>query len=122
MSDAQKRTKSEKAVVHVLRALVDDPRKFDLLGHGTESWNLLSQAFAEVMDLDPAEVKGWGPEGGRWERYLEERERNQRVIDQAEEYGIPSSEIIELTGYEGCECAADADDPGAYLKHLACVR
>lgn len=46
-------TKAERAVEHVLRAIRDDGRKAYLLGYGTETFRLLTDAHAERFGEDP---------------------------------------------------------------------
>ena len=44
--------KSEIAVSHVLRSLIDDGRKAYLFGFGTQAFSLLTEAYAETNALD----------------------------------------------------------------------
>ena len=50
-------TKSEIAVAHVLKAIRDDGRKAYLMGHGTQTFALLTEAYAEANGLDPEEFR-----------------------------------------------------------------
>lgn len=45
-------TKAEIAVAHVLRAMRDDGRKAYLLGNGSQTYALLTEAYAEANGLD----------------------------------------------------------------------
>lgn len=45
-------TKADIAVAHVLRAIRDDGRKAWLLGYGTQTFALLTEAYAEANGLD----------------------------------------------------------------------
>lgn len=49
---AAEATKAELAVEHVLRAILDDGRKAYLLGLGTETFRLLTDAHAERLGED----------------------------------------------------------------------
>lgn len=44
-------TKAEIAVAHVLNAIRDDGRKAYLMGLGTQTFALLTEAYAEANDL-----------------------------------------------------------------------
>lgn len=46
-------TKAELAVAHTLRAIREDGRKAYLLGYGTETFRLLTDAHAERFGEDP---------------------------------------------------------------------
>lgn len=50
-------TKSEIAVAHVLRAIRDDGRKAYLMGLGTQTFALLTEAYAESNGLDPQQYR-----------------------------------------------------------------
>jgi hypothetical protein len=45
-------TKAEIAVAHVLRAMRDDGRKAYLFGNGSQTYALLTEAYAETNGLD----------------------------------------------------------------------
>lgn len=45
-------TKAEVAVAHVLRAMRDDGRKAYLFGKGSQTFALLTEAYAETNSLD----------------------------------------------------------------------
>lgn len=45
-------TKAEIAVAHVLRSMRDDGRKAYLLGKGSQTFALLTEAYAETNGLD----------------------------------------------------------------------
>lgn len=45
-------TKAEIAVAHVLNAIRDDGRKAYLMGLGTQTFTLLTEAYAEANGLD----------------------------------------------------------------------
>lgn len=50
-------TKSEIAVAHVLNAIRDDGRKAYLMGLGTQTFTLLTEAHAETNGLDPLKFR-----------------------------------------------------------------
>jgi hypothetical protein len=50
-------TKAEIAVAHVLNAIRDDGRKAYLIGLGTQTFTLLTEAYAEANGLDPEEFR-----------------------------------------------------------------
>jgi hypothetical protein len=50
-------TKAEIAVAHVLRAIRDDGRKAYLMGLGTQTFTLLTEAYAEANGLDPQQYR-----------------------------------------------------------------
>lgn len=49
---ASEPTKADAAVSHVLRAIRDDGRKAYLMGFGSQSFELLTEAYAEANGLD----------------------------------------------------------------------
>lgn len=44
-------TRSDKAVVHLIRRIVDDPDTAYRLGYGTRSWELLVAAYADLYRM-----------------------------------------------------------------------
>ena len=50
-------TKAEIAVAHVLNAIRDDGRKAYLMGLGTQTFTLLTEAHAEANGLDPQKFR-----------------------------------------------------------------
>lgn len=50
-------TKAETAVAHVLNAIRDDGRKAYLMGIGTQTFTLLTEAYAESNGLDPQKFR-----------------------------------------------------------------
>lgn len=45
-------TKADQAVAHALRAIRDDGRKAYLIGYGSRTFDLLTEAYAEANGLD----------------------------------------------------------------------
>lgn len=50
--------KMKKAVAHTLRAISDDPRKYELMGLGTKTFSLLTEAQAASEGRNVADVRG----------------------------------------------------------------
>lgn len=50
-------TKAEIAVAHVLNAIRDDGRKAYLMGLGTQTFTLLTEAYAEAKGLDAQQYR-----------------------------------------------------------------
>jgi hypothetical protein len=48
---------ADKAVAHVINRMRDDERLADRLGYGTESFDLLTKAYAEAKGLDIEEFR-----------------------------------------------------------------
>ena len=127
MSEPEKRSAAEKAVAHVFQTIREDPEKFWLLGRGTQSWELLSEVYAELIGEDPEAVKRWGPDEERVKRFREEKDRKAKILEAAEDedededddFDSCAPDIIEISVYDDCYCAADADDPGGYLRYIS---
>lgn len=69
------------AISHVLNALADDPRKYWLMGNGTESYAKLTTAAAVLWKTPVEKIrKDFQPEKAKHERYCEEVEANERLL------------------------------------------
>jgi len=80
---------AKEATRHLLNAICDDPRKYWLMGVGTESWVKLTAAHAALWELDVAEVrKNFQPDKKHYQQYCEEREAHQKLLTHCRENGI----------------------------------
>ena len=50
-------SKAEIAVAHVLKAIREDGRKAYLMGLGTQTFTLLTEAYAEANGIDPEKFR-----------------------------------------------------------------
>lgn len=48
---------AKRAIAHTLQAIADDPRKYDLMGLGTQSYALLTEAAATLWDQPVDDVR-----------------------------------------------------------------
>ena len=65
----------------MLQATVDDPRKFYLLGPGTESRERLLEAYAAIQGKGREEIIEPVPAPRRWQAFLEEKKRDEELIE-----------------------------------------
>lgn len=88
MSDTEKLALAKDAVAHVLNAIADDPRKYYLLGPATGSFDKLTKAAAALFDEPLDEVRrNFRCERERYERYLNERLEDERLIEIGRQHG-----------------------------------
>jgi hypothetical protein len=72
------------AIIHCLDAIASDPRKFWLMGHGTGSRAKLLAAYAALTGRTEEECEGlWLPNTERYEAYCEQREADERLIEES---------------------------------------
>jgi hypothetical protein len=84
--------KAKGAIAHALNAICDDPKKYWLLGSGTETWERLTEAHALLWAINVEQVrKEFQPDPGRYKHYEEERERDRRLLDYCRDNHIKAS-------------------------------
>jgi hypothetical protein len=77
------------AIKHVLNAIADDPRKYWLMGEGTESFAQLTAAAAAIWGVPVEKVrKDFSPGREKWDRYCTEREAQDKLLTHCREKGI----------------------------------
>ena len=70
------------AIAHVLNTICDDPKKFYLLGTGTESYRRLTDAHAQIHRLHVEEVRqDFAPNPERYASYLASLESEKQIHD-----------------------------------------
>lgn len=83
---------AKSAIAHVLNAIADDPAKFWLMGAGTQSYALLTDAHAALTGTPEGEVRQrFRPEPRRYEAYCKEREERDRLVRHCRDHGIKPS-------------------------------
>lgn len=81
------------AVLHVLRVICDDPRKFYLMGDMTGAYEKLTLAAALVWGEPVDDIrKNFRPESREWERYCEERKTQERLLRYCQDNGITGAD------------------------------
>jgi hypothetical protein len=79
----------------VLGAICDDPRKYWLLGDGTESWAQLTQAHAALHDIPVAKVRqDFQPNPVSYGQYCEQLKEERALLEYCREKGITGREEI----------------------------
>jgi hypothetical protein len=77
------------AIAHVLNAIADDPRKYWLMGNGTESYAKLTEAAAAIWKLPVEKVcADFQPKEKAYKLYCAEREENERLLRHCQENKI----------------------------------
>jgi hypothetical protein len=77
------------AIHHVLNAIADDPRKYYLMGNGTESYAQLTAAAAIMWDIPVENVrKQFAPPPDKWNRYVAQQEADEKLLRHCREKGI----------------------------------
>lgn len=80
---------AKEAIAHVLNALRDDPRKYWLMGEGTGSYAKLIDAAAALWGEPVDKLREhFSPTEPKWSRFLEQRERDEKLIEYCQEQGI----------------------------------
>jgi len=80
---------AKSAIAHVLHAIADDPRKYWLMGNGTESWSKLTEAAAAIWDQPVIKIrKDFVPPKEKYDRHCKEVEANERLLTYCREHGI----------------------------------
>lgn len=88
-TEAEQLTLAKDAVHHVLNAIADDPRKYWLMGNGTESYAKLTAAAAALWDRPLANVReNFQPLKEPYDRWCAEREAHERLLTYCRENGI----------------------------------
>ena len=78
-------TDTKRAIHHLLDAIVYDPRKYDLLGPGTESWSKLTRLAARLWGKDQDEIVScYAPDERKLLRHRRREEAQQTVLRQHE--------------------------------------
>ena len=84
---------AKQAVWHVIATVCDDPRKYWLLGEGTESWAKLTAAHAVMSDKPLQTIRdNCKPNQAAYAQYCAEREEEQQLIRHCREHGIKPKE------------------------------
>lgn len=82
MSDEEKLKLAKATIAHVLNAIADDARKYYLMGAGTQSYNLLTEAasalFGEPLEKIRADFR---PSDHDLKNYRDQREEDARLIE-----------------------------------------
>ena len=77
------------AVAHALRAIAHDPRKYWLMGNGTESWERLTAAAAAIWNHPVEKIRAdFQPRPDEYEDYVKSLEADQRLLRHCRENGI----------------------------------
>lgn len=93
--DSEKLALARKTIRHVLGAICEDPRKFWLLGNGTESYALLTECHAFLSGQSRGDVRhNFKPEEKGYRRFCLEQERRERLLRICEERGI-TADLLE---------------------------
>jgi vacuolar-type H+-ATPase catalytic subunit A/Vma1 len=84
------------AIFLVLNAIADDPRKYYLMGAYTGSYEKLTEAAAAIWDKPVDEIKKrFQPQADVAERFEQEKEETDAIIEFCQEHGITSENIEE---------------------------
>ena len=87
---------AKEAIMHVLNAIADDPRKYWLMGRLTGSYEKLTRAAAEILGKPIKEVQShFQPEVEEYEKYIAKREEEAQILDFCNENGLTSQNIKE---------------------------
>lgn len=77
------------AISHVINAIADDPRKYWLMGNGTESWNKLTLAAAAILNTPVERIRAdFQPPKDKYDRYCNEIEANEKLLRFCRDNGI----------------------------------
>lgn len=87
---AEEQLKLCKSAIHrVLNAIADDPRKYWLMGNGTESWAQLTTAAAALWNEPVEKIRAdFQPPPNAYDRFCKEQEQNERLLTHCREKGI----------------------------------
>lgn len=87
--DVQTHEACKAAVLHTLDALRNDPRKFWLMGDGTETFEKLTTAAALIYGKPQDEVKAaFRPRVDEWKRYCAALNEDRKLLTHCRERGI----------------------------------
>ena len=80
---------AKSAIIHVLTAIKDDPRKYWLLGNGTGSWEKLTMAAAVLWAHPVEKIRAdFQPRKEEYQRYCEQRDKDEKLLEYCRENGI----------------------------------
>jgi hypothetical protein len=81
------------AIFHVLNAICSDPKKYYLMGQGTESWEKLTRAAACLLDKPLEDVRPrYRPGLIEYERYLVHMEKQDELLEYCRRRGITAQD------------------------------
>jgi len=88
-SDLEKLKLCKAAISHIINAIVDDPRKYWLLGNGTGSWEKLTTAAAALWNQPAAKIRAdFKPRTEEYHRYCAQRDQDEKLLEYCRENGI----------------------------------
>lgn len=77
------------AISRVINAIAYDPRKYWLMGEGTESWAQLTTAAAAIWGIPVEQVrKDFAPDKEKYDSYCAQQEADERLLHYCRQKGI----------------------------------